>query len=87
MIPWYITCNNIIHWAPLLQHLLDEAHFGAHLQVSDTFSEDGSEHSPDFGLAGDVAVLQQFNHAADTSHILDNEVRFQIKLAPHQLKN
>lgn len=86
-IPRYTTCNNVIHWAPSLQHLLDEAHLSAHLQVPNTFSEDGGEHSPDFSLAGDVAVLQQLHHAADTPHILDNEVCLQIKLAPHQLKS
>lgn len=81
------TCNHVIHRAHFEQHLLDEAHLGACLQVSNTFSKDGGEHAPDFGLAGDVTVLQQLHHAADAFRILDNEVCLQIKLTTHQLQN
>lgn len=66
---------------------MDEAHLSACLQVSDTFSKDGSEHAPDFSLAGDVTVLQQLHHAADAFRILNNEVCLQIKLTTHQLQN
>lgn len=80
------TCDDVVHWAHFEQHLLDEAHFGARLQVSNAFSEDGGEHAPDFGLAGHVTVLQELHHAADAFRVLDNEVSLQIKLAAHQLQ-
>lgn len=83
----YHTCNHVIHRAHFEQHLLDEAHLGACLQVSNTFPKDGGKHAPDLSLAGDVAVLQQLHHAADAFCILDNEVCLQIKLTTHQLQN
>lgn len=82
-----LTCNHVIHWAHFEQHLLDEAHLCARLQVSHTFPEDGGEHAPDFSLAGDITVLQQLHHAANTFCILNNKVCLQIKLTTYQLQN
>ena len=81
------TCNHVVHGAHSEQHLLDEAHLSAGLQVSNTFPKDSSEHAPDLSLAGDVTVAQQLHHAADALCILDNEVGLQIKLTTHQLQN
>lgn len=83
----YHTCNHVLHRAHFEQHLLDEAHLSACLQVSNTFSQDGGEHAPDFSLTGDVAVPQQLHHAADAFCILDNEVCLHIKLTANQLRN
>lgn len=83
----YHTCNHVFHRAHFEQHLLDQAHLGACLQVSNTFPKDGGEHAPDFSLTGDIAVLQQLRHAADAFRILDDEVCLQIKLTAHQLQN
>lgn len=84
---YYHTCNHVVHRAHFEQHLLDEAHLGARLQVSNTLSKDGGEHAVDLSLAGDVTVPQQLHHAADAFFILDDEVCLQIKLAAHQLQN
>lgn len=86
-LPHYHTCYHVIHRAHYEQHLLDEAHLSACLQVSDTFSQDGGEHAPDFSLTCDVTVPQQLHHAADAFCILDNEVCLQVKLPSHQLQN
>lgn len=81
------TCNHVVHRAHFEQHLLDEAHLSARLQVSNTLPKDGGEHAPDFSLAGDITVPQQLHHAADAFCILDDEVGLQIKLTTHQLQN
>lgn len=80
-----VTCDHVVHGAHLEQHLLDEAHLGAGLQVADALAQDGGEHAPDLRLAGDIAVLQQLRHAADALRVLDDEVHLQIELAAHQL--
>lgn len=80
------TCNHVIHWAHFEQHLLDEPHFSTRLQISNTFSKNGSEHAPDLSLAGDITVFQQLHHAANALSILNNEVCLQVKLSPHQLQ-
>lgn len=80
------TCDHVVHRAHFGQHLMDEAHLGARLQVVDTLPQDGGEHAPDFRLAAGVAVLQQPQHTAEALGVLDDEVCLQIKLATHQLQ-
>lgn len=80
------TCDHVVHLAHPGQHLMDEAHLSAGLQIANALAQDGSEHAPDFRLAAGVAVLQQSQHAADALGILDDEVCLQIKLAAHQLQ-
>lgn len=80
------TCDHVVHGAHLEQHLLDEAHLGAGLQVAHALAEDGGEHAPDLRLARHLAVGQQLHHAADALRLLDDEVHLQVKLPAHQLE-
>lgn len=82
----HLTCNHVVHSAHFEQHLLDEAHLGAGLQVAYALAQYGGEHAPDLSLACHFAVRQQLHHAADALRLLDDEVHLQVKLATHQLE-
>lgn len=82
-----VTCDHIVHCAHLEQHLLNEADFGAGLQVTHALAEDSGEHAPDLSLARNLAVGQQLHHAANALRLLDDEVHFQVKLAANQLED
>lgn len=79
------TCNHAVSCGDALQHLLDEPHFGARLQVADALLEDGGEDAPDLRLTGGLALVQQLHHAPDALWLLDDEVHLQVKLASNQL--
>lgn len=80
------TCNHAVSCGDAVQHLLDEPHFGARLQVADALLEDGGEDAPDFRLTGGLALVQQLHHAPDALWLLDDEVHLQVKLASNQLR-
>lgn len=80
------TCNHAVRGGYTLEHLLDEPHISAGLQVADTLLEDGSEDAPDLGLTGGLTLVQQLHHAHDALGFLDDEVHLQVKLAADQLE-
>lgn len=82
----HLTCDHVVHSAHFEQHLLDEAHLCAGLQVAHALPQDGGEHAPDLRLARHFAVRQQLHHAADALRLLDDEVHLQVKFAAHQLE-
>lgn len=81
------TCNHAVSCGYAVQHLLDEPHVGARLQVADALLEDGGEDAPHLRLAGGLALVQQLHHAADALWFLDDEVHLQVKLASNQLRD
>lgn len=68
------TCYHAVSSGDSQQHQLDEAHFGAGLQVANTLLKDGSEDAPDLSLAGGLTLVQKLHHAHNAVRVLDNEV-------------
>lgn len=81
------TCNHAVSCSYAIQHLLDEPHFCARLQVADALLQDGGEYAPHLRLTSGLALVQQLHHAADALWFLDDEVHLQVKLASNQLRH
>lgn len=79
------TCNHVVSSVDPPEHLFHQPHFRAGLEVADAFLQDCREHAPNLSLAGDVTLVQQVHHAGDALSFLDDEVHFQVKLAPNEL--
>ena len=81
------TCDHAVCGGDTLEHLLDEPHIGARLQVADALLEDSSEDAPDLSLTGGLTLIQHLHHAQDAVRLLDDEVHLQVKLAADQLED
>lgn len=80
------TCNHAVSCGYTLEHLLDEPHFSACLQVTNTFLEDGREDAPNLGLTVWLTLLQELHHTNDALRLLDDEVHLKVKLTTDQLE-
>lgn len=80
------TCNHAVSGGYTLEHLLDEPHISACLQVADALLEDGSEDAPDLSLTSGLTLVQQLHHAPNALGFLDDEVHLQVKMAADELR-
>lgn len=80
------TCNHAVSHRHTLEHQVDEPHFSARLQVTDTLLEDCRKDAPDFSLTVRLTLVQQLHHADNALWFLDDEVHLQVKLATNKLQ-
>ena len=80
------TCDDIVDGAHGEQQVPDEAHLGAGVHVAQAPAQHGGERGPHLGLGGGGAAPQQVQHAQHAVRLLDQVVRLQVELTPHQLE-